>query len=251
MDKTTVIGLVGAWVIFFIALLFGGVNLGIYIDIPSVFIVFGGSAMIIVGQFEAKDLKRLGSALSVAFKENQVEPMPELIDKIVYYATEMKKHGVMSVEEKVLMEKNPFFKEAFSLIIDGTKPELIQSLLETKMEHMEKRHVVIHNMLSSLGGTAGSMGMIGTLVGLVAMLANLSDPSSVGPAMAVALITTLYGALIGNLISGIFESKLAQKHSVEATACDVIIMGAVMISSDESIGNIKMSLNSVIVLEDK
>jgi chemotaxis protein MotA len=103
------------------------------------------------------------------------------------------------------------------------------------------------SIFGNIGGTAGAMGMIGTLVGLVAMLANLSDPAAVGPAMAVALLTTMYGALVGTLFAGIIESKLAQKHDKEATACEVIIQGATMIAAEESIGNIKMQLNAILV----
>jgi len=100
-------------------------------------------------------------------------------------------------------------------------------------------------MFSSIGGTAGSMGMIGTLVGLVAMLANLADPSAVGPAMAVALLTTMYGALIGTGFAGIFESKLSEKHSKEMIVCQIIIQGAHMIAGEESIGNVKMKLGAI------
>ena len=153
----------------------------------------------------------------------------------------------MQIEQKVLQETNPFFKEAFQLLVDGTKPEALQPLLEIKLEHMNKRHSVMISIFGNIGGTAGAMGMIGTLVGLVAMLANLSDPAAVGPAMAVALLTTMYGALVGTLFAGIIESKLAQKHSVEVTACEVIIQGATMIAAEESIGNIKMQLNAILV----
>lgn len=249
MDKTTLIGAFGGWAIIAIAIILGGAGFGAYIDIPSVFIVFGGTAIVIIGQFEANDLKRIGKALKVAMNENKSEPIPELIEKIIFYATEIKKHGVMSIEQKVLAETNPFFKEAFQLLVDGTKPDLLQPLLETKLEHMDKRHGAIHSIMGSIGGVAGSMGMAGTLIGLVAMLANLSDPAAVGPAMAVALITTLYGALIGTLFAGVFESKLVQKHKVEVNACEIIILGSTMIAAEESIGNIKMKLNAILVPE--
>lgn len=249
MDKTTLIGAAGGWAIIAFAIILGGAGFGAYIDIPSVFIVFGGTAIVVVGQFEGSDLKRLSKALKVAMNEVKTEPVPELIEKIIFYATEIKKHGVMSIEQKVLAETNPFFKEAFQLLVDGTKPDLLQPLLEIKLEHMEKRHGTMHQMLGNIGGVAGSMGMAGTLIGLVAMLANLSDPAAVGPAMAVALITTLYGALIGTLFAGVFESKLVQKHKVEVNACEIIIQGAVMIAAEESIGNIKMKLNAILVPE--
>ncbi|MFA7083307.1 MAG: MotA/TolQ/ExbB proton channel family protein [Arcobacteraceae bacterium] len=247
MDKTTVIGLIAGWSFVLLAIGLGGVGLGPYIDIPSFLIVIGGTISVTVGQFESADLKRIGAALKVSMNNVKTESVPELVEKIIFYATEIKKHGVMHVEQKVLEEQNPFFKEAFQLLVDGVKAEVLIPLMETKLTHMEKRHLVMIKMFGNIGGIAGSMGMIGTLVGLVAMLANLSDPAAVGPAMAVALITTLYGALIGTVFAGIVENKLSEKHSVEATVCEIIIAGSSMIAAEESIGNIKMRLNATLV----
>lgn len=247
MDKTTLAGFGGGWGLVALAIILGGVGFGPYIDVPSVIIVFGGTMAVTAGQFEGSDLKRVGASAKVALNETAAEPLPELTEKIIFYATEIKKHGVMQIEQKVLEESNPFFKEAFQLLVDGTKPEVLEPLLESKLEHMNKRHGAMITLWGNVGGTAGAMGMIGTLVGLVAMLANLSDPAAVGPAMAVALLTTMYGALVGTLIAGIFENKLTQKHQKEETVCEVIIKGASMIAAEESIGNIKMQLNSILV----
>lgn len=247
MDKSTLGGLVAGWAFIVLAILLGGVGFGPYIDVPSVVIVFGGTIAVTAGQFEASDLKRLTPAMKIALNEVKVEPLDELVEKITFYATEIKKHGVMHIEQKVMEEENAFFKEAFQLIVDGTKAETLKPLLETKQEYIDKRHSVMIGMFANMGGTAGSMGMIGTLVGLVAMLANLSDPASVGPAMAVALLTTMYGALIGTLFAGLIESKLSQKHKKEMDSYEVIILGASMIAAEESIGNIKMQLNAVLL----
>ncbi len=247
MDKSTLGGLAGGWALVALAIILGGVGFGPYIDVPSVVIVVGGTTAVTAGQFEAADLKRISAGIKIAMNPVKVEPLPELVEKIIFYATEIKKHGVMHIEQKVLEENNPFFKEAFQLLVDGTKPEVLVPLLEIKLEHMDKRHGTLIGVFGNIGGTAGAMGMIGTLVGLVAMLANLSDPAAVGPAMAVALLTTMYGALIGTLFAGIFESKLAQKHKVEVNSCEVIISGAAMIAAEDSIGNIKMKLNAILV----
>ncbi|MBU3015511.1 MotA/TolQ/ExbB proton channel family protein [Poseidonibacter lekithochrous] len=246
MDKSTAGGLGGGWALVALAIILGGVGFGPYLDVPSVIIVIGGTIAVTAGQFEASDLKRVTPAIKVAFNEVTVEPLPELVEKITFYATEIKKHGVMQIEKKVMEETNPFFKEAFQLLVDGTKAEVLTPLLETKLEYMGKRHGRMISLFGNVGGTAGAMGMIGTLVGLVAMLANLSDPAAVGPAMAVALLTTMYGALVGTLFAGIIESKLKQKHDKEVDACEVIILGASMIAAEESIGNIKMQLNSIL-----
>jgi chemotaxis protein MotA len=246
MDKTTLGGFVGVYALVAYSIILGGVGFGPYIDVPSVIMVFGGTIAVTIGQFEFADLKQFGKVVGVAFKPVPVESTPELIEKIIFYATEIKKNGVMSVEQRIMEETNPFFKESFALLVDNTKPDVIEALMETKLEHMENRHKTKISFFTAIGGTAGAMGMIGTLVGLVAMLANLSDPSAVGPAMAVALLTTLYGALSGAAFAGIIEAKLGQKHSVEMIAHQITIQGAVMIASGESIGNIKMKMNAIL-----
>jgi len=251
MDKTTAGGLFGAWGLIALAIILGGAGFGAYIDIPSVIIVFGGTALVTMGSFEGDTLKQFGKGFSVAFNEVKVEPIPELIEKIIIYATDIKKNGVMSVESKIQQETNPFFKEAFNLLVDNTKPDVLENLLEIKLEHMENRHKSVIGMFGACGGYSGAMGMAGTLIGLVAMLANLSDPSAVGPAMAVALLTTLYGALIGTLITGLIENKLSEKHTKEMIACQVIIQGSHMIASEESIGNIKMKLGAIMPAQNE
>jgi len=245
MDKTTAGGLVGVWGLVALAIALGGAGFGAYIDIPSVIIVFGGTASVTIAQFESDALGRFGKAVGVGMNVVKFETTNELIEKIIIYATDIKKNGVMTVEGKIQEESNPFFKEAFNLLVDNTKPDVLENLLEIKLEHMENRHKTMIAMFSAIGGSAGSMGMIGTLVGLVAMLANLADPSAVGPAMAVALLTTMYGALIGTAFAGIFESKLSEKHNKEMISCQIIIQGAHMIASEESIGNVKMKLGAI------
>jgi chemotaxis protein MotA len=246
MDKTTAGGFAGVWGLVALAIVLGGAGFGSYVDIPSVIIVFGGTAAVTMAQFEGSALKNVSKSAGVAFNEVNVPSTPELVEKITYYATEIKKNGVMSVEQKIMDETNPFFRESFALLVDNTKPDVIEALMETKLEHMENRHKVQISIFGNMGGSAGAMGMIGTLVGLVAMLANLSDPSAVGPAMAVALLTTMYGALIGTGIAGILESKLEQKNAVEMIAHQITIQGAMMIAAGESIGNIKMKLQAVL-----
>lgn len=250
MDKTTAGGLAGAWGLVALAIVLGGAGFGPYLDIPSVIIVIGGTSCVIIGMYDTDTLKKFGKSHSIAMNEQDIEPIPELIEKIIIYATDIKKNGVMSVESKIQQETNPFFKEAFNLLVDNTKPDVLENLLEIKLEHMENRHKQQIAVFGSIGAVAGAMGMIGTLVGLVAMLANLADPAAVGPAMAVALLTTMYGALLGNLYGGIFENKLEVRHSREMVSSQIIIQGSHMIASEESIGNIKMKLGAILPPEE-
>ena len=246
MDKTTAGGLAGVWGLVALAIILGGAGFGAYVDVPSVIIVFGGTAAVTIAQYEGADLARFGKSISVAMNEVAVEPIDVIIEKIIVYATEIKKNGVMSIEAKIQEEPNPFFKEAFNLLVDNTKAEDLERLLEIKMEHMENIHKTMISIFGSIGGSAGAMGMTGTLVGLVAMLSNLSDPGAVGPAMAVALLTTLYGALVGTGFAGVMENKLSEKHNKEMIAYQIILQGAHMIASEQSIGNIKQSLGAIL-----
>lgn len=124
MDKSTSGGFGVGWLLMAIAIILGGVGFTPYVDIPSVVIVIGGTMAVSIAQYEASDLKRIISAFK--FNEVKVEPLPELVEKIIFYATEIKKHGVMQIEQKVLQETNPFFKEAFQLLVAGTKPDILQ-----------------------------------------------------------------------------------------------------------------------------
>ena len=166
--------------------------------------------------------------------------------KISFYATEIKNMVLCKLNKK-FFKKQILFKEAFQLLVDGTKPDVLQPLMELKLEHMKKTYNNDFNIWKYWVNSRCKGEWLVHFVGLVAMLANLSDPAAVGPAMAVALFTTMYGALLGTLFAGIVESKLSQKHNVEVTACEVIIQGATMIAAEESIGNIKMQLNSILV----
>ena len=129
-------------------------------------------------------------------------------------------------------------------LIDSISIEEIEIKYESYLETLEERHNRNISAFENMGGIAGAMGMIGTLIGLVAMLLKMDDPAAIGPAMAVALLTTLYGALVGNLFAGIMETKLKAKHDLEVAFMETTTQAAVLLINDDSIGNIKMKLNS-------
>jgi len=242
MDLTTLIGMMLGMGFIFLAIFLGGAGFGAYIDIPSILIVFGGTIAITVANFEANELKNATKAIGVAFHPVCVPPMPELVKKLIDYAVAAKKGGMMSIEDDINDEENPFFREAFLLVLDNSPKEIVVETLETKLMFMDIRHKAMQDLFTGVGGTAGSMGMLGTLVGLIAMLANLSDPSAVGPAMAVALLTTMYGAFLGTMFSGVIFSKLDQKHKAERAAYNIIITAAGLMAADVAIGATKTQI---------
>jgi chemotaxis protein MotA len=244
MDLGTVIGIV-----LILALLGGamtmGVGIGAYVDIPSVLIVVGGSIGALMISFKPAQMKQFTKIFMIAIKPPE-EDVPELIKKLVEFATKARKDGILALESEVNSEENDFLKKGLSMAIDGSEPDTIRELLEIEMEQTSTRHKIHGAIFNQWAGLAGAMGMVGTLIGLVAMLLNMADPSAIGPSMAVALLTTMYGALIGTAFAGIMESKLEQKNTVEMIAHQITIQGASMIASGESIGNIKMKLNAIL-----
>lgn len=220
MDLATLIGLIGGLGIILAAILTGG-DLGIFINIPSLFIVFGGTAFVVAMKF---NIKALPSAMGVAMKAfmHKAESIDELIAKSMELAEAARKGGGPLGMQNVTVE-NPFFKKAVDMVVDGFDQEVIEDILIKEKNLTATRHDDSIQIFKEIGDVAPAMGMIGTLVGLVQMLANMSDPSSIGPAMAVALLTTLYGAVIANVVAFPIGSKLALRSEEEKTAQSMII----------------------------
>lgn len=245
MNKS-VIGFIITWIFVVIIVVLTKIEFISYIDISSFFIVICGTLLVIFFQFDIKDLIKVKSSFKIAFKESKPEELVELIEKLLFYSREIKKHGLINVNEKVSYEKNLFLKEAFQLLMKDPKIEVLRLLLELKIEHINKKHLLIQDIYSNISSIAGAIGMIVTLILLIEVFVDLTELNSIGPLIASALLPTLYGALIGLLI-GIVENKLIQKHNAEIIVCEIIIEAVVMIASDESIEDIKTKLNMALM----
>ncbi len=232
MDLGTVVGLVLT-----LALLFGamamGVGIGPYIDIPSVLIVFGGTTGVLLVGFKMEQMKNLAKYFMIAIKPPQ-EDIAELIKKMVEYSTKARRDGILALETDANNEENEFLKKGLSMAVDGNEPDTIRDLLEIDMDQTSERHKANAQIFEQMGGFSGAMGMIGTLIGLVAMLLNMSDPSAIGPSMAVALLTTMYGAMIGNIIGSPVANILLIRDSDEVLVKTLIIEGIMAIQSGDN-----------------
>ncbi len=232
MDLGTVIGMV-----LIMALLLGsmtmGVGVGAYLDAPSALIVIGGSIGALMISFKPSQMKQFTKIFMIAIKPPQ-EDVPELIKKLVEFATDARKEGILSLEAKVDAEENAFLKKGLSMAIDGSEPDTIRELLEIEMEQTNTRHKINGSIFNQWAGLAGAMGMVGTLIGLVAMLLNMADPSAIGPSMAVALLTTMYGAIIGNVFGTPIYNILAIRNDEETLVQDMILAGIMSIQSGDS-----------------
>ncbi|MBO4291571.1 MAG: MotA/TolQ/ExbB proton channel family protein, partial [Lachnospiraceae bacterium] len=170
----------------------GITGLGNYIDPASAIITFGGAFAATLASFSLRDFLAGLKSFTLIFKSASLNSA-EMIGKIIDLSNVARKEGLLSLEEAAADMDEPFLKKGILLIVDGTDPELVRAILETELFSTEGRHKNLIGFWDTLGAMGPAWGMIGTLVGLVNMLNNMSDASAIGPAMAVALITTLYG----------------------------------------------------------
>lgn len=249
MDLGTVIGLVLT-----LALLFGamamGVGLGPYIDIPSILIVFGGTTGVLMIAFKMEQIKNAGKVFMVAIKPPQID-FQEMVKKMVEYSTKARKDGILALEEVANKEENEFLKKGLSMAVDGNEPDTIRDLLEIDLDQTSSRHKANAAVFEQIGGFSGAMGMIGTLIGLVAMLLNMSDPSAIGPAMAVALLTTLYGAMLGNIVGAPIANIIGIRDSEETLLKTLIIEGIMSIQAGDNPRNLEAKLLAYLPPKDR
>jgi len=241
MDKGAPLGLFLG--ILFMVLAIGFDKIADFIDIPSIQIVFGG---LVAALLLANPMNKLGpgfSAFKLIFKEITVKP-ENLISQINELAQAARREGLLVLEEKARDMEDPFMQKGIMLMVDGTDPELIRDILETELAFMEDRHKDKQGFWEHIAELGPAWGMIGTLIGLVNMLAQLSDPSTLGPSMAVALITTLYGSVIANFVAGPSVKKLKGKTAVEVVARQMMIEGLLSIQAGENPRVIEEKLKS-------
>jgi chemotaxis protein MotA len=221
MDLATLIGLIGAVSTIVLAIATGG-SAGMFMNPASIAIVLGGTLMITLMR---SSLANFIGAVGVAGRSfgNPLDKPEDLIQKFVEYADMVRKDGMIVLESKASEEKNDFIKRGLEMLVDGKDKSFVRGQLTKDTELMTLRHERGSDVWGAIGDFAPAMGMIGTLVGLVQMLANMSDPKSIGPAMAVALLTTLYGAFLANVIAFPIQQKLKQRMVDEALNNELVL----------------------------
>lgn len=235
MDIATIIGLVAGIVFFVLSIVLDGgiAALGGFWNAPSIMITIGGA---IASLFISYPLdKFIGSlkAVTLVFK-SVVMNEADIISKIIELSNVARKEGLLALEEAAETIEDKFMRKGILLIVDGTDPELVRNILETELAFISGRHKSVQGYWEKLGELGPAWGMIGTLIGLVNMLANLSDPSAIGPAMAVALLTTMYGSLLANFIAVPFAGKLKIRSEDEMLLKEVMIEGLLSIQAGEN-----------------
>jgi chemotaxis protein MotA len=231
MDLASVIGWVVLLGVLSWAMVAGG-GFGLYYDLPSIILVVGGMISALLLNFPMKALAGVGGTLKKTF----VYPVPsplEVIEKMADYSVLARREGLLALEEKIKDVKDPFLYKGVMLVVDGFAAESVREILEIDLEGMKERHSNAKKVVDQMSAYAPAFGMIGTLVGLVAMLANLNDPSSIGSGMAVALLTTYYGAVLANGIFIPVAGKLEMRCKEEALVRTVMIEGVLSLQAGD------------------
>ena len=252
MDISTVAGLVLATLAIIGSILYGS-PLTIFIDIPSVFVVVGGVIAVTLVKWPMENVKLLVKYYMKSVFSTPVDSKA-MIEEIQKLAETARRESVFALEKVPVEDK--FLKKAVTLAADNRPPEVITSILGLEIAAMEERHSKGVDMLEGMGADGPAFGMIGTLIGLVQMLQNMSDPSAIGPAMAVALLTTFYGSVIANVFTIPIAAKLKQRSKQEATKMNNIVAGVLGIVAGENPRVIREKLDSFLppserLVEDK
>ena len=232
MDIATIIGLLSGAILILWAVM-GKSDLGAFIDGGSVAIVLGGATSAALIGFPLKQLLGVSKVVKNCFLTKARDPMA-LIRDLVSYAEVARRDGILALENATSEINDPFLVSGIQMAVDGTDPDLIENIMMNDLETIEQRHSEGKALFDNIGKYAPAFGMIGTLIGLVIMLQNMSDPSKIGPAMAVALLTTLYGALVANLVALPLADKLGMRSRQELLLKMIIIKGVMAIQSGDN-----------------
>ena len=228
----------------------GMAAIGFFIDPASMLITFGGAFSATLTSLSMSDFIGGLKSFTLIFKPVTVN-IPEMITKIIELSNVARKEGLLSLEEAAGDLDDQFMKKGILLIVDGTDPELVRSILETELDSIEDRHKSKIGFWETCSSMGPAWGMIGTLVGLVIMLQHMSDPSTLGPSMAVALITTFYGSLLANWICTPVANKLKSNNAIEIQAKAIMIEGLLSIQAGENPRVIEEKLKSFLPPKDR
>lgn len=220
-----------------------GASIPGYLDLPSTVITIGGSLAGVLGSHKLKDFIGGFKSMALVFKD-EVMDAGAVISNVINLANVARKEGLLALEEASGDIEDPFLKKGIMLVVDGTDAELVRGILETELVCLEERHKKVIGFWEKWAELGPAWGMIGTLIGLVNMLNNMEDASAIGPAMAVALLTTLYGSMIANWLCTPIASKMKVNNDLEVIVKDVMVEGLLSIQAGENPRVIEEKLKS-------
>jgi len=232
VDLATIIGLI-AGILLLLGAVFVEGNVILFINLPSVLIVMGGTLAATMISYPLNQFFSILKTVQNAFKVKTMDP-GQTISLLVSLAEKARREGLLSLEDDVQEMDDNFLQKGVQLVVDGTDPELVRSILETELSFQEERHRVGQNLFKTMGTYSPAFGMTGTLIGLVSMLDELDDPDTIGPGLALALLTTLYGVIAANLVFLPIANKLEVKSNDEILLKEVMLEGLLSIQAGEN-----------------
>jgi len=232
MDIATVLGVISAFGLVLVAIFMGG-GLGLFINIPALMIVVGGTLGTTMINYPLKDMFGVLNVVKKALLTKNISTN-ELVKTFLVFAGKSRKEGILSLEGDIREVSDEFLQKGVQLSIDGLEPQEISNLLETELDFIRTRHQLGAEIFTTMGTFAPALGMIGTLIGLVQMLQSMEDPSSIGPAMAVALLTTFYGSIMANIICMPIAGKLKTRSKEETLTKEMTIQGVISLSNGDN-----------------
>ncbi len=253
MDIATIIGLVACAGFIFLGIVTGDEGmaaLGNFTHLISALITIGGTFSCLMTSSTVSEYLNNLKAIKNAVKTTSMNEA-ETIQKIINLSNVARKEGLLALEEAANELEDSFMKKGVLLIVDGTDPELVKSIMETELACIESRHKKVINFYNDMAAMGPAWGMIGTLIGLINMLKNLSDISTVGPNMSTALITTLYGSVIANWFATPIANKLKANNEAEIMRKEVMVEGLLSIQAGENPRVIEEKLKSFLSPEQR
>jgi chemotaxis protein MotA len=242
VDIATIIGIIAGLGMIFLTIITGQ-GAKMFLHVPSILIVVGGSVAATLVSFPLKQVTGVISVVRKAFFSDVDNPV-ELIDTIVNLSKKARKEGLLAIDSAVNELEDPFLRTGMQMVVDGTEPDLIRGVMEIELSYTMERHKTGQQIFNALGTYAPAFGMIGTLMGLIQMLSKLDDPSKIGGGMAVALITTFYGAVTANLIFLPIAGKLKNNSESEVVRKEMIVEGVLSIQYGEHPNTIHRKLSN-------
>ena len=243
MDLGALFGLLLAGTAIAFAIVAGGGRAGAFLDLPSLACVVGGTLAAVLICFPLSQLVRLGSAVRAALF-GRPPNMARLVDRLVALAELARREGLLALDDELPTLDDPLLVLALEMAVDGTAPEVIEEVLRSEVRAAAARDAADKNMLDQAGKYAPAFGMIGTLIGLVMMLGSMSEPDSIGPGMALALLTTLYGAVLANVVFLPLAEKLGELARRRRQTHEAVIRGVIAIQSGDNPRMVRRKLSA-------
>lgn len=232
MDIASFLGVIIGIVCVVISILLDG-SLMQFFNVPSIFIVLGGGFASTLISYRLNEVINVFIVVKKAFFGKSESPI-NTIKLLVNLSQKARREGLLSLESEQEKIDDPFIRDSLQMVIDAVEDTLIKETLELELENLQMRHQKGQSVLKTMGNLFPAWGMIGTLIGLVQLLNKMDDPSAIGPAMAVALITTFYGSVLSNLFCGPFANKLSVKSKEEIRQKEMVIEGILSIQAGEN-----------------